>query len=226
MKCPHCAVTVHISPTVKSVIFARDEKKSEIGWEVASAICPSCSQAIIYLQSGAAGRYVNSGNSGQIITGTKTPRLVWPQSSIRPCPVEVPADIASDFSEAVRVLSISAQASAALTRRIIQQILREHAHTKSKDLYDQIEEVIKQGHIPAALADQLNAVRVIGNFAAHPFKSQSTGMILPVEPHEAEWNLDVVEAAFDHYFVMPERANTRKVALNKKLVEAGKPQLP
>ena len=28
---------------------------------------------------------------------------------------------------------------------------------------------------------------------------------MPVEPEEAEWNLDVLEAAFDHYFVSPHK---------------------
>jgi len=123
------------------------------------------------------------------------------------------------------VLTISPQASAALTRRCLQQVLRDYGKTKSKDLYDQIDEVINEGRIPHALAEQLDAVRVIGNFAAHPLKSQISGMIMPVEPHEAEWNLDVLEAAFDHYFVKPAQAHARKAALNKKLAEAGKPLL-
>jgi hypothetical protein len=123
------------------------------------------------------------------------------------------------------VLPISPQASAALTRRCLQQVLRDHGQTKSKDLFDQIQEVINNNHVPTALADQLDAIRVIGNFAAHPLKSKNTGMVLPVEEHEAEWNLDVLEAVFDHYFVKPAQAKARKAALNLKLAEAGKPQL-
>ena len=82
------------------------------------------------------------------------------------------------------------------------------------------------GHLPHNLAEQLDAVRLIGNFAAHHLKSQATGLILPVEAHEAEWNLDVLESCFDHYFIKPAQAQSRKAALNKKLAEAGKPLLP
>ena len=74
--------------------------------------------------------------------------------------------------------------------------------------------------------EQLDAVRNIGNFAAHPQKSTSTGEIIPIEPQEAEWNLDVLEELFDHFFVKPAKAKARKDELNKKLAEAGKPLLP
>jgi hypothetical protein len=33
----------------------------------------------------------------------------------------------------------------------------------------------------------LDAIRTIGNFAAHPIKSTSSGEIVDVEPGEAEW---------------------------------------
>jgi hypothetical protein len=48
---------------------------------------------------------------------------------------------------------------------------------------------------------------------------------VPVEPEEAEWNLDVLEQLFDLYFVLPARAKAKKEALNKKLTDAGKPPL-
>jgi hypothetical protein len=72
------------------------------------------------------------------------------------------------------------------------------------------------------LAEIVDAVRQTGNFAAHPVKSQVTGQILPVEPHEAEWNLDVLEALFDFYYVQPVIIAKKRALLNAKLQEAGK----
>lgn len=69
-------------------------------------------------------------------------------------------------------------------------------------------------------------MRNIGNFAAHEIKSKITGAIVEVETGEAEWNLDVLESLFDFYFVEPSKAAVRKAALNKKLREAGKPEIP
>ena len=64
-------------------------------------------------------------------------------------------------------------------------------------------------------------VRNVGNFAAHPLKSETSGEILPVEPAEAEWNLEVLEELFDFYFVQPAKTAKRKAALDEKLKESG-----
>jgi hypothetical protein len=65
----------------------------------------------------------------------------------------------------------------------------QHA-TKSKDLYDQIEELIARGNLPGHISEALHAVRNIGNIAAHSLKSTTTGAIVDVEPGEADWNLE------------------------------------
>ncbi|WP_369407549.1 DUF4145 domain-containing protein [Rhodothermus marinus] len=75
------------------------------------------------------------------------------------------------------------------------------------------------------LAANLDAIRQVGNFAAHPTKSTSTGEIVEVEAEEAEWLLDVLEELFQYYYVQPARAKARREALNKKLRDLGKPPL-
>jgi hypothetical protein len=90
-------------------------------------------------------------------------------------------------------------------------------------LINEIQQVLDSGKLPTPLADNIDAIRNIGNFGAHPNKSKSTGEVVQVEPDEAEWNLDVLESLFDFYFVQPARAKAKKVALNKKLADAGKP---
>jgi len=57
-------------------------------------------------------------------------------------------------------------------------------------------------------------------------KDTTTGEIVDVEPHEAEWNLDVLESLFDFYYVQPALAKAKKDIINKKLVAAGRPPLP
>ena len=71
------------------------------------------------------------------------------------------------------------------------------------------------------LAKQIDAIRNIGNFA--PMKEQNTGEIVFVELGEAEWNLDVIEALFDFYYVQPANIKKKRDALNTKLSSAGKP---
>jgi hypothetical protein len=153
--------------------------------------------------------------------------MVWPKGISRaPLPLVVPPKIAGDYKEACTVLADSANASAALSRRCLQAILKEHLGAKTKDLFDQIDEVIAPGKVPTHIAEGLHAVRNIGNFAAHPMKSTTTGTIVDVEPGEAEWNLDVIEMLFDFCFVQPALAAKRKAELNEKLKQIGKPPIP
>jgi len=107
----------------------------------------------------------------------------------------------------------------------LQNVLRTAAGVKPADLYDEIQQVIDSKTLPTTIADSIDAVRVVGNFAAHPIKSKSTGEIVDVEPGEAEWNLEVLESLFDFYYVLPAKAKAKKDALNKKLVDAGKAPL-
>jgi hypothetical protein len=72
------------------------------------------------------------------------------------------------------------------------------------------------------LTEIIDAVRQIGNFAAHPIKSKHSGELLDVEPEEAEWNLDVLEALFDFYYVQPAKVAKKRDSLNAKLKDAGK----
>jgi hypothetical protein len=132
---------------------------------------------------------------------------------------------ADDYREACLVLSDSPKASAALSRRCLQNLLREVARVKPSNLADEIQQVIDSGKLPSSLVDSIDAIRNVGNFAAHPMKSQRSGEILSVEPGEADWNLDVLEALFDFYFVQPEVIRKKRDALNKKLQDAGKPPM-
>jgi hypothetical protein len=72
-------------------------------------------------------------------------------------------------------------------------------------------------------SEAVDAIRNIGNFAAHPIKSTASGEVLPVEPGEAEWTLDVLDGLFDFYFVQPSLLQRKKAALNAKLASANKP---
>jgi hypothetical protein len=208
MKCPHCHVTIHDhSQTGEQVEAGRSY------WNLLYFSCPACGKAIIRL------RGVGGGLNGNIYSAF--PNKVAP----RPVPNEVPDPYKKDFLEACDVLELSPKASAALSRRNLQALLRDKAGTIKKDLADQITEVIAKSHLPTHIQEGLDAVRNIGNFAAHPIKSESTGEIVEVEPGEAELNLDVLESLFDFYFVQPALTAKRRAALNTKLKDANKPPL-
>ncbi len=94
---------------------------------------------------------------------------------------------------------------------------------KPGDLSKEIDEAMKT--LPSYLAESIDAIRHIGNFAAHPNKSTSTGQIVDVEAGEAEWSLDVLEDLFDFYYVQPAVVQRKRDDLNKKLTDLGKTSL-
>jgi hypothetical protein len=89
----------------------------------------------------------------------------------------------------------------------------------------EIDELLSRKTLPSHIADAIDAIRQIGNFAAHPIKETQTGSIADVEAGEAEWTLEVLEALFDFYSVQPAILEAKKNALNKKLSDAGKPPM-
>ena len=96
---------------------------------------------------------------------------------------------------------------------------------KPGNLSNEIQEVIDSNSLPSDIAESIDLIRNIGNFAAHPTKSQTSGEIVPVELGEAEWCLDLIEMLYDFYFVRPETNKKKLEAINLKLADAGKPQM-
>jgi hypothetical protein len=104
---------------------------------------------------------------------------------------------------------------------VYSHLLHDFLNIKDRDLATEIEKLLDSNKLPSGLAEEVDAVRHIGNFAAHPIKSSHTGEIVDVEPHEADWVLTVLEGLSDFYFVQPAKSKARRDALNAKLQEAG-----
>lgn len=217
MKCPHCLVEIH--PAFREIILGSDKVAT---WSTYNMNCPNptCGRKIIDVAYGT-----------QNPTHTLLSTIFWRQTVIPfvstrpPVPVEVDERFAVDYKEACLILTLSPKASAALSRRCLQNILREKAEIKKGDLANEIQQVINNKSLPSHLSESIDAIRNIGNFAAHPVKSTSSGEIVEVEVGEAEWLLDVLESLFDFYFVQPAILKSKRDALNKKLVEIGKPPM-
>lgn len=222
LTCPYCRVA-----------FRSIWQETNLGsdpdgfWVLRRTSCANCERFIVMLQRFEPLKPAPPGGGDQPPPKLRDERMVHPKTVARTeIPPGVPKGIVKDYGAACKVLADSPEASAALSRRCLQNLLVEKAGVTKKDLADQIEEVLTSKQLPSRLADDLHAVRVIGNFGAHPIKSKSTGEIVDVEPGEAEWNLEVVEGLLQHYYVEEERAKQRRAAMNQKLKDAGKPPLP
>jgi len=220
MKCPHCLIDFH---AVAGRTLLPEDSTGQ--WYVESYKCSNCLRQTLYLVNGDYNQYPHPHdgfgvNYGNVVSTT----MFYPKANSRPVPSEVPKPIAEDYVEASLVLSDSLKASAALSRRCLQNLLLDAAGAKKgDDLSKQIQAVIDSGKLPSHIEHDIDAIRAIGNFAAHPNKDTNTGQILEVETDEAEWNLEVLESLFDYYYVQPAKAAARKAALNAKLSASGKP---
>jgi hypothetical protein len=214
MICPHCQIACHESAVSlpgfqhAKVVVEGTELAPAITWFVYHMRCPQCHKLIVFLEG----------------TLLQPKRIIYPTSPPpRPVPLEVNDPFKADFIEACTVFPHSPKASAAISRRCLQMVLRDVAKVKPSDLSHEIDAILPT--LPSALAESVDAIRAIGNFAAHPIKSTNTGEIIPVEPGEAEWLLDVLEAVFDFYFVQPAILKKKREQLNAKLAEANKPPM-
>jgi len=207
MTCPHCLVAFH--DDWKKTVVGSDK---EFAYFVRSTVCPSCFRMVLAVDQAPA---TNPGL-------TYRTWLAYPkQASRAPLPAEVPDPYRQEYVEACNVLADSAKASAAVSRRCLQMVLRDVAKVKPSDLSKEIDEVLPK--LPSHLAEAIDAIRNVGNMAAHPIKSTNTGEVVDVEPGEAEWLLDALEGLFDFYFVQPAILQKKRAALDQKLAEAKKP---
>jgi hypothetical protein len=223
MICPHCNTAIVFEPQ-ESDIF-QEPGSDEYGNRSETGACIACGGLIIALSSGRIDvRRMYGGQEYQVLDPAQR-EVLFPRHSARVVQPEVPGVYQEDFLEACAVLPVSPKASAALSRRALQHVIQDHFNIRRGSLAQQIDEFIARADVPSYLGEAVDAVRNIGNFAAHPLKDTNTGELAAVEPGEAEWLIEVLESLFDFAFVQPSRLAERRQKLNEKLAALGKPPM-
>lgn len=227
MSCPHCGITFDAEREKSVQVIDETDGNNTIAtiWH-----CPSCRKLTISMQRFArrtpASPPRSTGFQGMPGVGFEE-HQVFPRTTGRPPtpPEVVNADpkLVEWYTQACLTLNDSPMASAALSRRCLQHILRDHLGAPKSNLDKEIDWIIKNNKVTPELSVQLDAVRHVGNFAAHPVKVEHSGEIADVEPDEAGWSIEVLEGLFQHVFVAPAVARARIVAMNEKLAASGKP---
>jgi hypothetical protein len=224
--CPYCGIAAKIEFKDRNIHQHKDFAYSGMGYEVADGACPECEGYIVVLREGKCTFSRHEGDYTYLnMEEVDHQHIIFPENSTRLVALEVPDAYKTEYLEACDVFTSSPKASAALSRRLLQKILREEFGIKRRNLADEIEDFINGGNAPSYLNDAIDAVRNIGNFAAHPLKSTSTGEIVDVEAGEAEWLIEVIESLFDFAFVQPKKLEERRNKLNDKLKDLGKPPM-
>ncbi len=122
---------------------------------------------------------------------------IYPNSLAKQFPTYIPEVIRQDYEEAYSIVNLSPKASATLSRRCLQGMIRDfHGITKSR-LIDEINAL--QHVIPASQWKAIDALRSIGNIGAHMEKDINT--IVDVDSNEAEKLLKLIELLIDKWYI-------------------------
>jgi Domain of unknown function (DUF4145) len=223
-QCPYCSIAFSLDGVDahhsivrfqgRSVVYGGPQKEAP-SFTFSAHLCPACEQPVMWLNE------LESDEDALTNRLVRT-ELLWPHVAQYPVPPEIPSSYKSALTEAAAVLKFSPNASAALSRRALQQVIRERGGVRHATLFKEIDEVLASGTLPPYLARDLDVIRRIGNLGAHPEKDTNTGEIVDVEPGEAEWTLSVLDELLKFFFVDDARSKARWTALNERLAKAGK----
>ena len=129
-----------------------------------------------------------------------------PHSMAKIFPNYIPDNIKKDYEEACAILNDSPKASATLSRRCLQGIIRDYWKITDKNtLFNEIKELSVKG-VDQNIIDTLQAFRSIANIGAHPEKDNT---IIDVEKEEAEELIKMIEMLFEEWYIAREEKKRR-----------------
>jgi len=153
-------------------------------------------------------------SSGETLQVTR----ILPDSLARPQPEFIPSPLREDYSEAWKIRDLSPKASATLSRRCLQGMIRDLAGVHEKTLFKEIEklrELSEKNLAPKGVSEDsiesLHHVRSLGNIGAH--MEADIDIVIPVDPKEAQILIDLIEILFDEWYVAREKRRSKFAAL-------------
>jgi hypothetical protein len=218
-KCPYCG---HAQVLSESRVDEEWTEQAVKGWEggtptvlVRSIVCANKKCRKLTLMAGL-GRVGDRGGSIPLKSWT-----LLPPSSAKPQPDYIPQAIREDYDEACAIRDLSPKASATITRRCLQGMIRDFCGISKRRLIDEIDELrtsVAGGRAPLGVqpdtVDAIDDVRKIGNIGAH--MGADINVIVNVDPNEAQLLIELVELLFDEWYVA-RAARTERLAKLKAI---------
>jgi len=132
-----------------------------------------------------------------------------PESAAKPFPDYIPVQIRMDYEEACLIKDKSPKASATLSRRCLQGIIRDFWEIKKGRLVDEINAL--QEKIDPITWDAINSVRHVGNIGAHMEKD--VNLVIDVEPDEAGLLIWLIETLLTDWYIQRHERQQRMSGL-------------
>jgi hypothetical protein len=128
-----------------------------------------------------------------------------PPSSAKVFPEYVPKPILDDYTEACAIRDLSPKASATLSRRCLQGMIRDFWKISKPRLIDEIEAI--KDKTDATTWQAIDAVRKIGNIGAHMEKD--INVIVDVDPNEAQVLIELIEMLIKDWYIVDHERKER-----------------
>lgn len=128
------------------------------------------------------------------------PLLEWqmkPNSHAKPFPNYVPEPVRNDYEEACLIRDLSPKASATLSRRCLQGIIRDYWGVTKGRLVDEINAI--KDKVDPITWQAIDSVRSIGNIGAHMEKD--INLVIEVEPNEAQLLIGLIEILIKDWYI-------------------------
>jgi len=208
--CPHCERAVTITSDRQSVDRHTLNIENALGHRSFISkyfVCPNpeCKRFTL-----TATLYESKIESQGVKLGT--PIQHWnlvPDSRAKNFPTYVPKAILDDYREACLIRDLSPKASATLSRRCLQGMIRDFWAAKPGRLVDEIASI--QSQVDALTWDAIEAVRKLGNVGAHMEKD--INLIVDVDPNEASLLIELIETLIREWYINREERRVRMGSL-------------
>lgn len=203
MTCPFCNAVFPITTSTLSTYslsfrsnnpkgYAQSQGKDFKTWDVTKdaidvefALCPKCDKHSIKV-------------IGMGIDVNELKVNLVPSSSATQFPEYVPQQIRQDYEEACMILNLSPKASATLSRRCLQGMIRDFWGISNKGtLHNEIEAI--KDKIDPRVRKVLDSVRQLGNIGAHMEKD--INLIIDIDLHEAERLIKLIEFLIKQWYI-------------------------
>lgn len=146
--------------------------------------CPNCNKISITLNG-----------LGETVESIFIP--VLPQSLANQFPDYIPLQLRQDYEEAYAIANLSPKASATLSRRCLQGMIRDFWGITDNKLADAIKKL--ETRIPASQWKAIDSIRKLGNIGAHMEKD--INLIVDIEPDEATILLKLIELLMEKWYI-------------------------
>lgn len=214
--CPYCKMGATITDSNFSSDyhhFNEGNKDRDLIFVSTVIVCPNPSCKEYELRSS----LFKSQHNGNRWVPTGQPLLTWnlkPRSMAKQFPTYIPKAIINDYEESCLILNDSPKASATLSRRCLQGIIRDYWGVSKSRLVDEINEI--KDRVDPITWQAIDAVRGIGNIGAH--MESDINLIIDVDPNEAQLLIGLIEVLIKDWYISREE---RKLHLQQIIDVAG-----